>query len=406
MPGTLPAPRLPGSRKAARTRRRYPLRSIAWEGMDVMGNVWKTKAAALALLASLAAPGALAADAPAHDGVRHMPAFDLPLSPFLSAEAQAAAREDMARGDPLAKMDNATLARELPRIRAETEAWARGVVEPLRERYGVTISTATWNGVPVTLVQPRDASPAQRQRLLIELHGGAFVMGSAASFGMMEAIPVAAMTGVTVLSVDYRQGPEHRFPAASEDVAKVYREALKRYAPEHIGLFGCSAGGVLTGESLAWFAREKLPMPAAAGVFCAGGDARYRGDSRYVVAAVNDAPLPDAQGALPIMEDLYYGPGVDFHDPLVSPVFSDAVLAQFPPLLFITGTRAAELSNVAYTHSRLVDLGREADLHVWDGMGHAFHLNNALPETQQALRVIARFFRKHLDLPHAPVATP
>lgn len=361
--------------------------------------------AALALLASLAAPVAIAADAPAHDGVRHMPAFDLPLSPFLSAQAQAAARDGMAHGDPLAKMDNATLARELPRIRAETEAWAKGVVEPLRERYGVKISTATWNGVPVTLVQPRDASPAQRQRLLIELHGGSFVMGSAASFGMMEAIPVAAMTGVTVVSVDYRMGPEHRFPAASEDVATVYREALKHYAPQHIGLFGCSAGGVLTGESLAWFAKEKLPMPAAAGMFCAGGDARYRGDSRYVVAAVNDAPLPDAQGVLPIMEDLYYGPAVDFHDPLVSPVFSDAVLAQFPPLLFITGTRAAELSNVAYTHSRLVDLGRDADLHVWDGMGHAFHLNDALPESQQALRVIARFFRKHLELPEAPAAT-
>jgi len=360
----------------------------------------------LALIAGLAAPAAHAADAPTHDGVRHMPAFDLPLSPFLSEQARTAARRDMARGDPLAKMDNATLARELPRLRAETEAWAKTVVEPLRERYGVTLSTATWNGVPVTLVQPRAASPAQRQRLLIELHGGSFVMGSAASFGMMEAIPVAAMTGVTVVSVDYRMGPEHRFPAASEDVAKVYRKALERFAPQQIGLFGCSAGGVLTGESLAWFAKEKLPMPAAAGMFCAGGDARYRGDSRYVVAAVNDAPLPDAQDALPIMEDLYYGPDVDFHDPLVSPVFSDAVLAQFPPLLFITGTRASELSNASYTHSRLVDLDREADLHVWDGMGHAFHLNDALPESQQALRVIARFFRKHLDLPALPAAAP
>lgn len=376
------------------------------ENRDVTGSLRQMTTVLVALAAGLAAPGAIAAQPPAHDGIRHMPAFDLPLSPFLSAQAQVAAREAMAHGDPLAKMDNATLARELPRIRAETEAWAKGVVEPMRARYGVRISTATWNGVPVTLVQPRDASPAQRQRLLIELHGGAFVMGSAASLGMMEAIPVAAMTGVIVVSVDYRQGPEHRFPAASEDVAKVYREALKRHAPQHIGLFGCSAGGVLTGESLAWFAKEKLPMPAAAGMFCAGGDARYRGDSRYVVAAVNDAPLPDARGVLPIMEDLYYGPGVDFHDPLVSPVFSDALLAQFPPLLFVTGTRAAELSNVAYTHSRLVDLGREADLHVWDGMGHAFHLNDALPESQQALRVIARFFRKHLQLPQAPAPAP
>lgn len=136
-------------------------------------------------------------------------------------------------------------------------------------------------------------------------------------------------------------------------------------------------------------------MPGAAGLFCAGGDARYGGDSRYVMAAINDALLPHADGTLPIMEDLYYG-DVDFRDPLVSPVFSEPLLAQFPPTLFITGTRAAELSNVSYMHSRLVDLERVSDLHVWEGLGHAFHLDAKLPESQQAYRVMARFFAKHL----------
>jgi monoterpene epsilon-lactone hydrolase len=351
--------------------------------------------------------GAALAEAPAkpHDGVRQMPAFDLPLSPFLSPQAAASAREAMVAGDPVGHMDHDTLRRALPQLRKETEAWAKPVVEGLRAQYGVDIAPERWNGVPVLRVQPHQASAAQRDRLLIELHGGSFVMGSAASFGLMEAIPVAAMTGMTVIAIDYRQGPEHPFPAASEDVAAVYRQALEHYAPQHVGLFGCSAGGVLTGEALAWFAKEALPMPAAAGMFCAGGDARYGGDSRYVVAAINDAPLPDANGVLPIMEDLYYG-AVDFRDPLVSPVFSDAVLKQFPPVLFITGTRAAELSNASYTHSRLVDLGREADLHVWDGMGHAFHLNTALPESQQALRVIARFFVGHLGAPATDAASP
>lgn len=45
----------------------------------------------------------------------------------------------MAHGDPLAKMGNAMLARDLPRIHAETEAWAKGAAEPLREPYGVRI---------------------------------------------------------------------------------------------------------------------------------------------------------------------------------------------------------------------------------------------------------------------------
>ncbi len=62
----------------------------------------------------------------------------------------------------------------------------------------------------------------------------------------------------------------------------------------------------------------------------------------------------------------------------------------------VTVTRAAELSNVSYMHSRLVDLERVSDLHVWEGLGHAFHLDAKLPEGQQAYRVMARFFAKHL----------
>lgn len=123
-----------------------------------------------------------------------------------------------------------------------------------------------------------------------------------------------------------------------------------------IGIFGCSAGGVLTGEAL----------------------------------------LPHADGSLPIMEDLYYG-DVDCRDPLVSPIFSAALVARFPPTLFITAPRAAEPSNVSCTHGRLVDLGRTSDLHAWDGLGHGFHLDAKLPERQQAYRVMARFFTRHLD---------
>jgi len=360
----------------------------------------------LCVLVGIATAQATEEDTRRLDGVRGVPGFSLPLSPYLSPEAQAVMRSAVVNGDPVAKMDNATVVKELATIRKGADDWAYGEIKALRQRYPVELHHETWNGVPVVRVEPRSApaDPAQR-RLLIELHGGAFVFGRADSLGLLEAIPVAAMTGATVVAVEYRQGPEHQFPAASEDVAAVYRAALEKIPARHIGLFGCSAGGVLTGESLAWFAKEKLPMPAAAGLFCAGGDARYGGDSRYVAAAVTDALLPHADGSLPIMEDLYYGK-VDFRDPLVSPVFSDAVLAQFPPTLFITATRAAELSNVTYTHSRLVDLGRESDLHVWDGLGHAFHLDARLPESQQACRVMARFFSRHLDMPLPAAAAP
>jgi acetyl esterase/lipase len=81
---------------------------------------------------------------------------------------------------------------------------------------------------------------------------------------------MAGIGHVKVISIDYRQAPEHKFPAASEDVAKVYQELLKTFKAENIGIYGCSAGGFLTAQSVAWFQAHNLPAPGAIGIFCAG----------------------------------------------------------------------------------------------------------------------------------------
>lgn len=167
---------------------------------------WTGKIAPMALW--LAASGTVMAATPAPsatEGVRNVPGFALPLSPYLSPEAQAAMRSAVVNGDPVAKMDNATVLKELAAIRRGADAWAYGEIQALRERYPVELHHERWNGVPVVRVEPHSApaDPAQR-RLLIELHGGAFVFGRADSLGLLEAIPVAAMTGATVVAVECR----------------------------------------------------------------------------------------------------------------------------------------------------------------------------------------------------------
>src|SRR5206468_2250543 len=109
--------------------------------------------------------------------------------------------------------------------------------------------------------------------------------------GGMESIPMAALTGLKVISIDYREGAGHHYPEATQDVEAVYRELLKAYQPRHIALYGCSAGGMLTAQSLAHFTRHNLPMPAAAGIFCAGGDA-MRGDSAIIGNLLGDGEAP------------------------------------------------------------------------------------------------------------------
>lgn len=169
-------------------------------------------------------------------------------------------------------------------------------------------------------------------------------MGAAPGTGMLRSIPLAGLTGLDIVSITYRQGPEFTYPAATQDVVAVYRTLLKTHKPQDIALFGCSAGGLLTAETMAALVRDKLPLPGAIGIFCASADARWGGDSQAF-----SRPFQ----ALAQREDKRsYFEGIDLGDPMVSPIMAPATLAQFPPTLVITGTRAFEMSAAVHTTRR------------------------------------------------------
>jgi acetyl esterase/lipase len=258
-------------------------------------------------------------------------------------------------------------------------------------------------GVAVYVYTPaKGVSAANRHRVLINLHGGGFA-GCFPDCSQLESLPIAALGGFKVVGVDYREGPDHRFPAASEDVAAVYSELLKSYRPENIGIYGCSAGGMLTGMAVAWLHAHNLPRPGAVGIFCAGltqsADFRgFGGDADYMTAPIGEShmpgepPPPKGIGLPP----LTYLVGADPHDPLVAPANSPAVLAWFPPTLVITGTRGFEMSSAVYSHTQLVKAGVDAELHVWEGLFHGFFYNPDVPESRECTDVIIKFFERHL----------
>jgi len=62
----------------------------------------------------------------------------------------------------------------------------------------------------------------------------------------------------------------------------------------------------------------------------------------------------------------------------------------------MTGTRDVAMSDAVHTHVELVKAGVDADLHVWDGMGHAFFYDPTLPESKEAFAVVVKFFDRHL----------
>jgi len=131
-----------------------------------------------------------------------------------------------------------------------------------------------------------------RRRVLINLHGGGF-SGCWPGCAELESMPVAALMGIRVVSIDYREGPKYKFPAASEDVAKVYQQLLKTYPSKNIGIYGCSAGGMLTAMSLAWFQTHGLPTPGADGIYCASAGS-FGGDALFIAYPLGEARIPSA----------------------------------------------------------------------------------------------------------------
>ena len=96
---------------------------------------------------------------------------------------------------------------------------------------------------------------------------------------MPEALLMAGMSHMRVISVDYRMPPTAYFPAALDDAMTVYKAELKTTNPKDIGVFGRSAGGALTLEMMLSAKQEHLPMPGAIGVNTPMADLVDQGDS-------------------------------------------------------------------------------------------------------------------------------
>jgi acetyl esterase/lipase len=324
------------------------------------------------------------------DGTSHLPALDVPQSSFMSPEARRAFIRMFCERPPAPAADADI------RVRREYyDRFNRAFASRAKEIYPVVIEKRTIGGVQTEVIIPREGVAAKnRGRVLINLHGGAFLWGGEGSGGEIESIPIAALGKITVISVAYRQAPEYKFPAASEDVASVYRDLLKNHHARDIGIYGCSAGGILAAESVAWFQKEKLPIPGAIGTFC-GTAGRFGGDSAHLAPALaGETPLPGATTGQ--MSFTPYFSAADLSDPLVFPANSTQVLESFPPTLLIAGSRDFAASALFHAQQLLTNAGVEAELHIWDGMWHAFFIDPDLPESKEVYQVIVRFFDRQL----------
>ena len=247
----------------------------------------------------------------------------------------------------------------------------------------------TLSGVPVLVVTPDNMPARNRDKVLMNLHGGSF---NADSGSYAESIPIAGYSGIKVVAVLYRLAPENPFPAPVEDALAVYKTLLKTYKPDHIIIYGTSAGATLTAELAVKLKQLSLPMPAALGIFSTLDSFARMGDSYSIYTLRGFAGhLEPSDSAV---HDPYYVGSTDPRDPVLSPIYAD--LHGMPPALFISSGRDALLSSTTNLHRAYLRAGVDARLVVFDALPHAFWYHSELPESIEASHIMAEFFLTHL----------
>lgn len=287
-------------------------------------------------------------------------------------------------------MSDKAAPQSLAERRTSTDAWQNRAGDAFRAIYPVDVQEKTIAGVPVRVVTPPSIPHANQARVLINLHGGGF---NSDSGSLTESIPVAALAQVQVVAVLYRLAPEHKFPAGLDDAVAVYRDLLKTHRPQDIGIFGTSAGAILTAEIAVQLRKLGLPEPAALGIFSGMGDFSKNGDSTALYALNGlsghlDPPVPPEQAPRE-----YVG-AMSLNDPVLSPLYAD--LRGMPPTLFITSGRDLLLSGTTILHRAFLRAGVDARLVVFEALPHAFWNDPNLPESREAHGIMAQFLGSQL----------
>jgi len=237
------------------------------------------------------------------------------------------------------------------------------------------------DSVPATWI---DVKGARRDRVLLYLHGGAFITETPKFHGALLA-RLCRESRARGLMPSYRLAPEHQYPAALDDCLAAYRWLLAQgFEAGCIVVAGDSAGGNLTLALLLRLRDEGVALPAGAVALSPVTDLTFSGDSVQRNDGVDDMFRADLLDA---MVPVYLARRDQRTDPYVSPLFGD--YSGLPPLLLVVGSTELLLDDSV----RVAQRWPEASLLVWDGMPHVFPGFQFLPEAQQATQRIGRFVR-------------
>ena len=251
--------------------------------------------------------------------------------------------------------------------------------------FGVKIARDEINGLYAEWLTPKDRMDG---KLLLYLHGGAYVIGGCDMYRQMVS-HMARAGRIQALLPEYRLSPEHKYPAAIDDAVGIYRTLLQQgIKPESIVFAGDSAGGGLAVATLLALRDAGDPLPAAAVLLSPFLDVSGSGESMQS-RAMQD-PWFHAEDISTIAD--YYCAAEQRREPLVSPVFAD--VGGLPPLYIQVGDDEIVLSDSERIAQKIEVAGGEVELEVWPEMWHVFQMFiGKMPESGRAIRKIGDYVR-------------
>lgn len=255
----------------------------------------------------------------------------------------------------------------------------------LLSAFGVRASPDSISGLYVEWLTPRKAAD---DKLILYLHGGAYIMGSCRTHRPL-ASHIARAAGMRALVPEYRLAPEHPFPAAIDDAVAVYRSLIAAgLMPENIVLAGDSAGGGLTMATLLSLRDAGDPLPAAACLLSPWLDLAATGESIRTRADSDPWFRPDDLSHVA----RYYCAESEIKNPLVSPICAD--VSGLPPLYIQVGNDEILLSDSTRLADNIRASGGKVDIEIWEDMWHVFQaFVGKMPESRRAIGNMGSYIR-------------
>ena len=236
-----------------------------------------------------------------------------------------------------------------------------------------------------TLLVRARATPRPVPRSVLYLHGGAYTVGSAASYRSMAGF-LAASADADVYLPEYRLAPEHPYPAAVNDVVDGWTELVtdRGLDPASIVVGGDSAGGGLTVTSVRRVLDAGGAGPGGLMLLSPWVDIGQRSPR------TRDHLVSDELGRRAAR---MYAGGLPLDDPGVSPTY--ARLDGLPPTLIHVGTDELQAPQIIDFAARLETAGVDVTVTQYDWMWHAAHIHAALLQSAvDAIGDLGQFVRE------------